>query len=235
MKRVLCFTIIALIGVTFSANAGMKLKLRSDLSKEQTATFGNHNLATNLKLELPAEITNPGNNEFLKMWLIGILADATLPLGDFGDVWSTGFSAHAMLGYMIARSMLLNITIGYTSFSEKESVEGVDNSFSWIPLLVGLNYVFNPGKKFMPFVGLALGLYFISNSYSITYTIFGQTETQSGDANSTEFGIAPRIGAYYLVSAAVLLSLSAEYNLIFSEGSSTTALGILFGAMFALR
>jgi opacity protein-like surface antigen len=235
MKRVLFITITVLIGVTFSANAGMKLKLRSDLSNENTATLGNHNLETNLKLKLPAEVTNPGNNAFLKMWLIGIFADATLPLGDLGDSWSTGFSAHAMVGYMIARSILLNIAIGYTSFSEKESQEGYDNSFSWIPLLVGLNYVFNPGKKFMPFIGLALGLYFVSSSYSFTYTIFDETQTINGDASSTEFGIAPRLGAYYLVSAALLLSLTAEYNLIFSEGSSTSALGILFGAMFALR
>jgi opacity protein-like surface antigen len=235
MKKVVLITIIALLSVTFSANAGMKLKLRSDLSNQNTATLGNHDLETNLKLKLPVEVTNPGNDAFLKMWFIGVFADATFPLGDLGDSWSTGFSAHAMVGYMIARSILLNIAIGYTSFSEKESQEGFDNSFSWIPLLVGLNYVFNPGKKFMPFIGLALGLYFVSSSYSFTYTLFDQPETVSGDANSTEFGIAPRLGAYYLVSAALLLSLTAEYNLIFSEGSSTTALGILFGVMFALQ
>ena len=103
MKRVLFITIIALIGVTFSANAGMKLKLRSDLSSERTATLGNHNLETNLKLELPPEVTNPGGNEFLNMWFIGILVDATFPLGDLGDFWSTAFSAHAMVGYMITR------------------------------------------------------------------------------------------------------------------------------------
>jgi outer membrane protein W len=235
MKKVLFITAVVLIGFTFCANAQMMLNLSTDISGEQSATLGNHNLETNLKLELPPEVTNPGGNEFLNMWFIGILADATLPLGDFGESWSTGFSAHAMVGYMIARSILLNIAIGYTSFSEKESQEGYDNSFSWIPLLVGLNYVFNPGKKFMPFIGLALGLYFVSSSYSFTYTLFGEPQTQSGDANSTEFGIAPRLGAYYLVSAALLLSLTAEYNLIFSEGSSTTALGILIGAMFALH
>jgi len=235
MNKVLYITIIALIGFTFSANAGMKLKLRSDLSNENTATLGNHNLETNLKLKLPAEVTNPGNNAFLKMWFVGVFADATFPLGTFGDLWSTGFSAHAMVGYMITRSYLLNLSVGYASFSEKESNEGFDNSFSWIQVLIGLNYVFNPGKKFMPFIGLALGLYFVSSSYSFTYTLFDQTETINGDASSTEFGMAPRLGAYFLVSAAVLLSLTAEYNVIFSEGSSRTALGVLFGAMFALH
>ena len=118
---------------------------------------------------------------------------------------------------------------------EKESVPGLDNSYSWVPIIVALNYVFNPGKKFMPYVGLALGLYLISYSYSYSYTVFGQTVSGSFDESSTKFGIAPRLGALYAVSAAVLLSLSAEYNLVFTEGSNTSALGILFGFMYALK
>ena len=162
---------------------------------------------------LPPEVTNPGGNEFLKMWFVGILADATLPFSDFGDLASTGFSAHAMFGYMIARSLLLNLSVGYITFSEKESIAGFDNSWSWIPVLLGLNYVFNPGRKFMPFIGLGVGLYLLR--YSFSYSFLGQTNEGSG--TDTEFGIAPRLGAYYLVSAAILLSLTAEYNLIFSE------------------
>ena len=84
----------------------------------------------------------------------------------------------------------------------------------------------------MPFIGAALGLYLINFS-SPTYTIFGQTF--GGDETSTEFGITPRLGAYFLVSAAILLSISAEYNMIFTSGSTTSAIGILAGAMFALH
>jgi outer membrane protein W len=222
MKKVLFITIVALIGCTFTVNGQMKLSLSTDISGEQTATLGNHDLESNMKLELPPGVTNPGGNEFLKMWFVGILADATFPLGDFGDGWNTAFSAHVMVGYMIARSILLNLTVGYVSFSLKESIN-VDFSYAWTPVLLGLNYVFNPGQKFMPFIGLALGLY-------IEHLSFGSFS----DTNS-EFGIAPRVGAYFLVSAAVLLTLNAEYNIIFSSGSSTTALGVFFGAMFAMN
>lgn len=222
MKKVLFITAVVLIGFTFFANAQMKLNLSTDISGEQPATLGNHNLETNLKLELPPEVTNPGGNEFLNMWFIGILVDATFPLGDFGDFWSTAFSAHGMVGYMIARSLLLNLSVGYVSFSLKESIEGQDISFSWIPILLGLNYVFNPGQNFRPFIGLALGIYLLRSSFN------------DESFTDEEFGITPRLGAYFLVSAAILLSLTAEYNLLFSEGSSTTALGVLFGAMFAL-
>ena len=160
------------------------------------------------------------------LFLIGLALDVTFPLGDLGDFWSTGFSAHAMLAYMITRSILLNFSIGYIRFGEKESIEGFDQSYSWIPILLGLNYIFNQGQNFRPFIGLALGYYLIRLSFSFN------SDEQS--FNNEEFGIAPRIGVYFFVSAAILLSLTAEYNLIFTEGSSTTAFGILFSIMFAL-
>jgi len=232
MRKTLFFLFSLFVVSSLSINAQMKLQLSQEITGERPTSFIENNLESNFKLELPPEVTNPGGNEFLKMWFVGILADATLPLGDFGDYWSTGFSAHVMLGYMISRGLLLNLSAGYVTFTEKESVEGQDVSFSWIPIALGLNYVFNPGKKFMPFIGFALGLYLINFS-SPTYTIFG--ETYGGDETSTEFGITPRLGAYFLVSAAILLTLTAEYNMIFTSGSTTSALGVLFGAMFALR
>jgi len=224
--------LILFVVSSISINAQMKLKLSQDISGDRPTSFMENNLESNLKLELPPEVTNPGGNEFLKMWFVGLMADATLPMGDFGNAWSTGFSAHAMLGYMIARGLLLNLSVGYVTFSEKETIEGQDFSYSWIPIMIGLNYIFNPGKKFMPFIGAALGLYLTSFT-SPTYTIFGQTF--GGDVTSSEIGITPRLGAYFLVSAAILLSISAEYNMIFTSGSTTSAIGILAGAMFALH
>ena len=235
MKRVFYFIVIAMLSITITTNAEMKLKLSQDITREIQPTLGNPQIESNLKLDLPANVTNPGGNELLKMWFVGLAADATIPVGDLGNGWSTGFSAHAMVGYMIARSILLNLSVGYISFSEKQSVEGSDNSYSWVPIAVALNYIFSPGKKFMPFVGLALGLYLISYSYSYNYSIFGTTYSDSFDDSSTKFGIAPRIGALYLASAAVLLSLSLDYHLVFTEGSSSTALGIMFGFMYALH
>jgi len=233
MKRTLFILFSFLVVSSLSINAQMKLNLSPDITGGLQNDLVVNNLESNLKLELPPEVTNPGGNEFLKMWFVGLLADVTFPMGDFGDGWSTGFSAHAMLGYMLARGLLLNLSVGYVTFSEKESREGQDYSYSWIPVLLGLNYIFNPGRKFMPFVGLALGLYLLRWSGSYTYTYLGQTYSESYDGNSSEFGIAPRLGAYFLVSAAILLTLTAEYNMIFSSGSSTNAFGIMFGAMFA--
>jgi hypothetical protein len=230
MKK-LIYSLFAVLIFSSLSVAQMKLRLPAEITGETSQSLLNQNLESNLQLQVPSDVLAPAGDEFLKMWFLGLMADATFPMGDFGEAWSTGFSGHAVIGYMIAKSMLLNLSIGYTTFSEKESIEGEDVSYSWIPLLLGLNYVFNPGQKFMPFIGLAVALYFISYSYSYEY--FGQSF--SGDSNSTEFGVVPRIGAYYMASAALLIALSAEYNLIFTEGSTTTALGVLLGFMYALR
>ncbi len=223
MRQMFIAIIVLLLGISTVANAQMKLQLQPEFSQEQYASIGNHELESNLKLEVPSTVTNPAGSEFLKMWFVGILADASFPLGDFGDAWSTGFSGHAMLAYMVARSILLNLSVGYVSFSEKESISNLDISFSWIPVLVGLNYIFSPGQKFMPYIGFALGMYFLRSSY--------------GDLSNTDsyFGVAPQLGAYYLASTAILLTFSAQYNLLFTEGNSTTSLAVLVGLMFALH
>ncbi|MEJ2505737.1 MAG: hypothetical protein P8Y81_05680 [Ignavibacteriaceae bacterium] len=235
MKKVFYYAVIVILGITITTHAEMKLKLSQDITGKVQPTFGNSQMESNLKLDLPANVTNPAGNELLKLWLVGLAADATIPVGDLADGWSTGFSAHAMVGYMIARSILLQLSVGYIKFSEKESVEGVDNSYSWVPIAFALSYVFNPGKKFMPYVGLAAALYLISYSYSYSISVLGTTYSDSFDDSTTKFGIAPQLGAFYLASAAVLLNLSIQYHLVFTEGSSSTALGIMFGFMYALH
>jgi len=241
MKKILFITIIALIGVSFSANAGMKLKLRSDLSKGNTATFGDHNFESNMQLKLPAELAPSGKMELLKgLFLIGLMLDVSFPIGtDFSNFAGTGFSGHAFVAYMVARSIMLTLSSGYIKFGDKDSeIEGGSFSESWshsqIPILFGLNYLFNMKGALRAYLGFALGLFILSDTY--TYTFLNNTDEQS-ESNS-KFGIVPRVGLLYM-TAAIILSLEVTYSLIFHkaevEGSSNLAhLGILFGVMFAL-
>jgi len=248
MKRVLYITIIALIGVTFSANAGMKLKLRSDLSKEHTATLGHHNLKSNMQLKFPAEFAPSGEMELLKgLFLIGLALDVSFPIGDdFSNFAGTGFSGHAFVAYMIARSLMLTLSVGYIKFGDKDDSQDFGdsdsytqtNSHSQIPILFGFNYLFNMKGALRAYVGLALGLFLLRDTYSFTSTFFNQTESDEQSESSSKFGIVPRFGLMYL-TAAIIFSLEVTYSLIFyeagSEGSSNLAhLGILFGVMFAL-
>ena len=232
MKRVTL--ILILFTFCFSAAfAKLQLKLPTEITGEKPATIFDNQLESNLNIQVPADVAPMMDRG---MWLVGALADLSLPLGDFSDGYKLGFSFHAMAGYLITKNVLLSLGVGYATFSGKDDVFGnSDVSFSWVPIMFAVNYLFSPGQKLMPFIGAAAGLYLISSSYSFTYTIFGQTYSESGDASSTEFGIAPRAGVMYAMSASVLLTIMAEYNLIFTSGNSTSALGFLVGANFALK
>jgi hypothetical protein len=225
LKRIL-LTFIVFSFVSTCVFAQLELKLPSEITGERSASLFDKHLDSKLDLQVPADATAPMGFD-RGIWLVGLAADLSIPLGDFSNGWSTGFSGHAMLGYMMAKNILVNLMIGYVKFSTKEDTQGADVSFSWVPLLIGVHYVFNPGQKLMPFVGAALGLYFLSSSVTISGYSFSDT--------STEFGIAPRLGAYYIASATVMLSIMAEYNMIFTSGSTTSALGIQIGGQVALK
>ena len=115
MKKVV-YTFLALFVVSSFSFAQMKLQLPTEITGETSNSFFNHDLESKLKLELPSNVTAPGS-EFMKMWLVGIMADVTFPMGDLGDAWSTAFSGHAMIGYMIARSILINLSVGYVKYN----------------------------------------------------------------------------------------------------------------------
>ena len=147
MKQMLFVTVVLFLSFSFVANAHMGLKLSNRYSPEQTVTLGNHNLESNLKLELPARITTPPpGGEFYKgLFFIGALIDMTLPFGDgFKHVAGTGFSGHAFAGYVIAKSILLAMHVGYIKYGKQTSSDQFENnedSFSQVPILFGAYYL----------------------------------------------------------------------------------------------
>ncbi len=248
MKKVLYISLIALVGFTFSANAGMKLKLRSDLSNENTATLGNHNFESNMQLKLPVELAPSGQMELLRgLFLIGLALDVAFPIGDdFSNFAGTGFSAHAFIAYMVARSLMLTLSVGYIKFGDVDSSQDFGegftstqtNSHSQIPILFGFNYLFNMKGALRAYLGLAFGLFLLCDTFSFTSTFFGQTESDEQSESSSKFGIVPRFGLMYM-TAAIIFSLNVTYSIIFHEAiaggsSNLTQLGLVFAIMFAL-
>jgi len=228
MRRTLFFIFSLFLVSSLCINAQMKLQLSQEITGEQPASFVNNNLETNLNLELPPEVTAPGGiKDFVKgMFLLGILADVSLPFGDgFKHVAGTGFSGHVMFSYLVSTSVFLAIRAGYISFGKKTH-EGNENgfeykyedSYSQIPILLGAYYLFATSGKFKPYIGLALGIFIQTYSYNWREDSgFGDPWTQEGDASSTGFGIVPAVGFYYILGS-VMLHAAVEYAYLFSEG-----------------
>jgi outer membrane protein W len=232
MQKILCTFLVVFLVSSFGI-AEMKLKLRSDLIEVNCQSIFNKNLESNLKLQLPEQVTPPADmKDIVKgMILLGILADVSFPLGGdegFGHVAKTGFSGHVMFGYAVSTAVMLAVKAGYIKFgtnTTEESIPGVgdfnyEDSFSMIPILFGAYYMFATGSAFKPYLGLALGVFIQNYSYTWTYNynFFGQTqtETEEGDASSTGFGIVPGAGFYYMLGS-VMLAVAVEYAYIFSD------------------
>jgi hypothetical protein len=231
MQKILC-TFLVVFLVSSLGFAEMKLKLRSDLMEVNNQRIFNENLESNLKLQLPEQITPPADmKDFVKgMILLGILADVSFPMGGdegFGHIAGTGFSGHVMASYMVATAWMLSLRAGYISFGTQTEEGGdqfsnfkYEDTYSQIPILLGAYYLFTTSSAFKPYIGLAIGAFIQNYSYTWTFTFnFGgqtQTDTEEGDASSTGFGVVPGAGFYYMLGS-VMLMAAVEYAYIFSD------------------
>lgn len=158
---------------------------------------------------------------------LSVQAGVFLPTGDFGDGAGTGFGGTATFVYDVSPMFQVTGSAGYATWGPKESLpSGYDYSFSSVPVLVGGRYSF--GKdNFMPYVLAELGLHFLSSSVEDPF--FGKRSE-----SSTKFGFAPGVGFVYKFNPKVGLDVNVKYDIISTEGSSTTYVGVNAGVLFAL-
>jgi len=146
-----------------------------------------------------------------------------MPMGDFGDAVGTGFGLTGVFTYPLNPQLFLTGSIGYISFGEK--FDGF--SFSTIPLNGGIQYRFNPGQKFQPYIGAET--LFLFSTTTVKDSFFG-----SYSASSTDFGFTPIVGAAFPMSPNMEIRANIKYHIIFTSGSSTTFLGIGGGVHFRI-
>ncbi len=141
-----------------------------------------------------------------------------LPMGDFGDAYGIGFGGTATFIYPVSSTVDVTGTAGYETFGGKDALDGV--SFNVIPILVGGRIAFSEGNV-TPYFEAALGLFMASASGEIGGVNY-ETDTQS------KFGIRGGFGVLVPVNS-VSLDLGANFDLITTEGSSTTFIGFDLG------
>ena len=151
----------------------------------------------------------------------GIAAGASIPMGDLGDVASTGWHGMATLGFM--PSMLpfgMRIDGMYNSMSADEDVFG-DASFR----IIGANanaVISMPAMVTSPYLIGGIGMYNSKLDSDVPdFDVDGETD----------FGINIGIGAKFNLSGFGTFA-EIRYHNIFTEDSSTQFLPITFGIMF---
>lgn len=160
--------------------------------------------------------------------VISAQAGIALPTGDFGDVYDMGFGGRAVFAYHLNPNLALTGTAGYLTWSRKDDFG--EGTFSTIPVLFGVKYLLGKGD-FKPYLSGEAGLFFSSFSYDVTF--FGTTTTV--DDSGSDFGVALGGGFLMPMGKSLMLDVSVQYDIIMTEGSSTSYLGVFAGLAFPLK
>ena len=229
MRKVL-LTLLTVALISSIGFAEMRLQLKSDFMSENNNSIINNNLESNLKLEVPSEVTAPpaDMHELVKgLMLLGILADVSFPMGSddgFKHIAGTAWSGHVEFSYFVSPMFRIMFRAGYINFGTQttEGSEDIgfgqtytykyEDTFSQIPILIGGYYMIATGSGFKPYIGVAIGLFFQ------TYKVNWQDDFISLDQSftNTGFGVVPGLGAYYMAGN-VLIQLAVEYTYVFSD------------------
>lgn len=88
-----------------------------------------------------------GNNS------VGIRAEVGVPIGDFGDAYSTGFGGSVIGLFGIGTASQISVRSGYMKF--KYDVNNIDASSNLIPIMAGYRHNFS-GFYLQPEVGVGM-------------------------------------------------------------------------------
>jgi hypothetical protein len=156
---------------------------------------------------------------------ISVAGDVLMPMGDFGDAFSTGFGGSVRGELSVAPMISATLETGYFTWSPKDLPAGYDASFYGIPVLAGVKAYFMPAGGPRAYGMAELGLFLATAS--ATVPILGEVST-----SETEFGFAPVIGVEIPVGPGTSVDVSARYFSIATDPSSNSIgfrAGISFG------
>ncbi len=158
---------------------------------------------------------------------VSVMGGLTFPMGDFGDLYGTGFGLNGVFQYYINPALAITGTTGFMRWSDSITFFGEKLTISTtsIPLLGGVRYYLMPGDL-SPYAGAELGLHILSTGVSG----FGESESES----EVEFGFGFGGGVLYALNPNLYLDANLKYNSISGEGSSLNFLGLFVGVYIHL-
>ncbi|MCL4551357.1 MAG: porin family protein [Bacteroidetes bacterium] len=158
---------------------------------------------------------------------IGVNGTYFAPIGDFGDVYKSGFGGSASLLYNVNDNIQLSLSSGYAQFSFNNekfnqllsdffSAFGttvkvdINSKLNIIPVMLGGKYFFT-NSAFKPYAALDLGLHIVSvdaSSFKVNSQSYDAVKGQSKAA--TAWGIG--IGFMYQVAPKINLDVNGKIN-----------------------
>ncbi|GEM_PF-878600 len=165
---------------------------------------------------------------------LSVGADVLLPMGTFGDAFSTGFGGSVRGQYHITPMFSAGLTVGYYVWSGKD-ISGITlPNFKGVPARAFGKYYFMPeGEKVRAYGIGELGVFFASVGEK-KYTI-GTTTYTSPSATETDFNYAPGVGAEFALGGGkTMIDVSVRYDGIATTGSTSGSFAGRVAVLFPL-
>jgi|MudIll2142460700_1097286.scaffolds.fasta_scaffold14494_4 opacity protein-like surface antigen len=168
---------------------------------------------------------------------LGFNGGAAIPTGDFGDDFDMGWGGNALFIYHISPNADFTGSVGYITWSGKDSI---DATYSSIPVLIGVRYLFGKEKIF-GYGSAELGAHF--TTLDLPEIDLGEGEVFGGSESNTYFGWALGAGLLYKINEKLDLDFSAKYNMILvgeedswnAESTSIDYISLMLGLEFGLN
>jgi len=168
---------------------------------------------------------------------LGFSGGAAIPTGDFADGFDLGWGGNALFVYHLSPNADFTASAGYITWSGKDSI---DATYSSIPVLLGIKYLFGKGKVHGYGIG-ELGVHF--TTLDLPEVDLGEGETFGGKQSNAYFGWAIGAGLLYNISDKVDLDFSAKYNMILvgeensydQKSTSVDYFSVMLGLLFAIN
>lgn len=170
---------------------------------------------------------------------LSVGGDVLLPMGDFGDVASTGFGGSVRGQYHVNNMFCVTLTTGYFMWSGKDqTVSGISikgTELKGIPIMVGGKAYFMPEGNTRVYGMVEAGLFLATVTVpSQTINIGGiNITTPEVSANETEFAYAPVLGVEFAAGGNTMIDVSARWFAISTDPSSNS-IGFRAGVNFGL-
>lgn len=152
--------------------------------------------------------TNYTSNAQLR---VSVGPELCMPMGDFADGFGIGFGGTVGVEYGVSDNLGIGARAGYLTFGGKDMMDGF--SFNMIPLQAFAKYYFTESQS---------GLYGMLN-----LGFHNGKVNVEGAEGSTDLSYAPEVG-YHLAN----IDLGLRYQMVATEGSTTSYLGIRIAYVF---
>ena len=167
-------------------------------------------------------------------WSIDARAGLGIPMGDLKDSFKSGLLVAVEASKMMTTNLALGVDGNYIKNNPNDAYSAAlpttsDAELKFMHYGVHGKYMLGTqGSKMMPYMVAGMGL------YNVKFEVTDPTPALESKSSDTKFGLRGGLGMNMMVGQSWGIGVQADYNDVFTSGSSSQFVGISGGLHFML-